>query len=108
MSELVQGDPIERHHLHWHGIHITIEYEPSWSASMSDAYGCDMAHLGISSQDRVALPFTGTGYRSEFKPVDWITEAGGPVAWVRNWLDEEAKDPAWIDHVDLSRQIELF
>jgi hypothetical protein len=108
MSDLVQEDTIERHHLHWHGIHITIEYEPSWSSSMSDAYGCDMAHLGIQSQDRVALPFTDTGYRSEFKPVDFVVEAGGPVAYVRKWLERLAKDPKWIEHVDMARQIELF
>ena len=108
MSDLVQEDTIERHHLHWRGIHITIEYKPDWSKSMADAYGCSMAHLGISSQDRVALPFTDTGYRSEFKPVDWIIDAGGPVEYVRKWLDDDATDKAWIDHVDLSRQIELF
>jgi hypothetical protein len=30
------------------------------------------------------------------------------VAYVRKWLERLAKDPKWIEHVDMARQIELF
>ena len=103
MSELVQV-----HHLCWSGIHITIEYEPNWSTVMIEHYGSSRAHIGITSQDRVPLPFTSTGYRSDFQFSADIEEHGGVVAYVRKWLDEDAKDPKWIEAVDLGRQIELF
>ena len=99
---------IQTHNMTWCDRAIVVLYEPSWSGVMSDAYGCDMAHLQVKAVDRDPLPFTETGYRSEFKPVDWITDAGGPVEYVRKWLEDDAKDKAWIEHVDLSRQIDLF
>ena len=116
MSDLVQEDPIElkgepvieRHHLCWHGIHITIEYEPDWSTVMVDHYGSSRAHIAVMSQDKVQLPITDTGYRSEFQFSKDIEEAGGVVVFVRSWLDAAGEDPKWIEHVDLSRQIELF
>ena len=97
-----------RHHLYWNGIHITIEYEPEWSTVMSEAYGSPMAHIAITSQDRVKLPITETGYRSDFQRADVIREGGGVVAYVQSWLDVAGKDPKWIEAVDLGRQIELF
>ena len=99
---------IEHHHLCWQGIHITIEFKPNWSRAMNEAYGSPMAHIGITSQDRVPLPFTSTGYRSDFQQRDTIEAGGGVVAYVHSWLDVAAQDPKWIDAVDLGRQIELF
>jgi len=105
----LKGEPvIEIHHLHWQGIHITIEYEENWSTVMIEHYGSSRAHIGVRSQDKVQLPITDTGYRSHFEFYKDIEEAGGVVKFVRLWLDAEALDPKWIEHVDLSRQMDLF
>lgn len=105
----LKGEPvIETHHLHWRGIHMTIEYEPDWSTVMMEHYGSSRAHIAVKSQDKVQLPITDTGYRSEFQLSKDIEDGGGVVKFVRLWLDAAAEDPAWIDHVDQSRQMDLF
>jgi hypothetical protein len=55
-----------------------------------------------------ALPVTETGYRSAFIAGSVITLEGGLVAFVRDWLDEAANDPAWKAAQDAARQLALF
>ena len=45
--------------------------------------------------ERAALPISEAGYRSYFVPADSVTVLGGPVEYVRAWLDHEAALPAW-------------
>lgn len=54
------------------------------------------------------LPMTETGYRSHFLPAAAVVEASAPVAYVRAWLDHEARSPAWRQRADAARQMTLF
>ena len=94
----------------WHGMIIEITYEPNWMGGFSEAYGEPLAHLQIRSVSpvRAALPVTETGYRSAFLPGSLITAEGGPVSFVRNWLDGAAGDPAWKHTQEQARQFSLF
>lgn len=99
----------EHHEIVWNGVRIAISYEPRW-LSLSDDYGLDTAHLEIEAiaPERAMLPITETGYRSHFTTAATVDGYGGPVAFVRAWLDEEAAAPAWKQHVAAARQLTLF
>jgi len=100
----------ETHHLDWQGHRIEVRYCPSWSKSHEDIFGECMAHLELMSLDepRRPLPVTETGYRSHFIPAKFIEDEGGPVAFVRGWLDEVAKSPKWKEREAAARQISLL
>lgn len=87
----------------WNGIVVEITYEPHWLGMTAHA----VAHLQVSSvsPERAPLPITETGYRSHFLPAAAVMESGGPVAYVRSWLEEAEKCPAWKKQQDASRQL---
>ena len=58
--------------------------------------------------ERAALPISEAGYRSYFVPADSVTVLGGPVEYVRAWLDHEAALPAWQAARVAERQFSLF
>lgn len=91
----------------WEGVTLSIGYEPSWLA-MSEDYG--PAHLEIQAvePERAPLPITETGYRSHFLARGIVEEAGGPVAYVRAWLDEAAREPEWKQAQSKRAQLSLF
>lgn len=93
----------------WHGITVEVAYEPDW-LDMGDEYEGPTAHLQIRSVDpeRAPLPITESGYRSHFLPASAVTDAGGPLAFARAWLDEVAQSKAWVASVEEARQFELF
>ena len=105
---MISGIFIQR--IDWKGITVEISYEPNWLGGLTEAYGEPLAHLQIQSvsPERAALPVTETGYRSAFIAGSVITMEGGPVAFVRDWLDTAASDPAWQQKVDAARQLALF
>lgn len=89
--------------LTWDGVTMTVTYEPESFAHH--------AHLQIqvTAPERTApLPITETGYRSHFLPRGDVEAAGGPAAYVRRWLDEAARSPAWPRRRFRWRQLELF
>lgn len=95
--------PPQTYRFAWQGIAIEATYTPlRWGA---------IDHLAIRSiapQD-APLPITRTGYRSHFMQPGTIEAHGGDVvAQIIAWLDEEAAKPAWLAHVEASRQGELF
>jgi hypothetical protein len=51
---------------------------------------------------------TETGYRSHFSGAPLIDEEGGPVAFVRIWLDKAASTPEWKAKEAAARQFSLF
>jgi hypothetical protein len=51
---------------------------------------------------------TETGYRSHFTSRAEIESHGGPIAFVRQWLDSEAATPAWRAQQAAARQMSLF
>jgi hypothetical protein len=91
--------------LQWEGITIEVRYDPDW-LSLSRP----LAHLEIEALDPVKspLPMTETGYRSHFcAPAD-IDAEGGPVDFVRAWLDHDARLPEWKAGQEKRRQLTLF
>jgi hypothetical protein len=102
--------PVQTYRIDWNGIRIEVRYCPSWSESYERIYGYPLAHLEIEAiePENAPLPVTNTGYRSHFTRPDLIDAEGGPVAFARSWLDEAAKDPAWIAAQDAARQMTLF
>jgi hypothetical protein len=67
-------------------------------------------HVEIESlrPKKAPLPVTETGYRSHFMPPLELMNAGGPVAFVTAWLDQEAKGKAWSKAVTVKAQGDLF
>ncbi|MBV9062680.1 MAG: hypothetical protein JOY77_07100, partial [Alphaproteobacteria bacterium] len=51
---------------------------------------------------------TGTGYRSHFLSEAEVAELGGPLDYVRAWLDAEAATPEWRAQQQTARQMTLF
>jgi hypothetical protein len=64
--------------------------------------------LKVISPRGALIPVTDTGYRSHFLAPGVAERAGGPVAYVKAWLDEAAKCPAWQRKDFQSRQLSLF
>jgi hypothetical protein len=87
----------------WDGLTLSIRYEPS------SYVGYAHLQVQVTAPERGApLPITETGYRSHFLPRGEVEMAGGPAAFVRNWLDEAARSPAWHRRRFRWRQLELF
>ena len=86
--------------LDWHGILIQVTLEKQRFVD----------HLQIETLDpqRAPLPITETGYRSHFISKDVIEEAGGPAAYVQNWLDAAASHKGWYEQEAAIRQLALF
>ena len=95
--------------LQWQGITLEITYEPEWLGIRRHGEWA-VAHLGVTSvaPERAPLPITGTGYRSCFLHPDLIHEAGGAVAFVEAWLEDQAKSREWQAHLQSSQQLSLF
>ena len=90
--------------LNWEGIEIEARYAPeSWKV---------IAHLEIETIDppRCPLPVTETGYRSHFHEMGTIERDfnGDVVAAVTDWLNTEAKNKKWQQHLAETRQGNLF
>jgi len=95
--------PYTEHQLIWQGIPITVRYCPSWLTSGPDL---PVQHIELHSENRVPLPVTGTGYRSQFlSGSDPLAEYGNdPLAYVTAWLDHECETQNW----SAERQLSLF
>ena len=94
----------------WEGLTIEVRYDPDWS-SLSDL-GADrqVAHIELEVIDPAGapLPVTETGYRSHFTRPAAVDQIGGPLAFVRAWIEEEARKPAWRRADAARRQLDLF
>jgi hypothetical protein len=92
----------------WDGIAVSVVYAPDW-LNMSKR-GVASAHLEITAikPARAPLPISETGYRSLFTQAETIEAAGGAATYVLAWLNEAARDPAWIKYKAQSAQLELF
>ena len=96
--------------LDWRGVTVSVSYEPDWLGMSKGAPEAATAHLEVQrvSPDWALLPITETGYCSHFLPRGSVERLGGPVAYVRVWLDEAAKAPDWKRREQQSRQLSLF
>ena len=90
--------------LEWQGIALSVSCERDY-ATMTG-----LTHLSIHvlEPSTAKLPITETGYRSQFLSEAEVAELGGPVAYVRAWLDAEAATPEWQGREAASRQLDLF
>lgn len=100
---------IETHSLQWRGVGLEITFERNW-LGMERAHQFVTAHLTVTAKTpgRAPLPITETGYRSHFVHPDDVAEAGGPVAYVTEWLNYEAESAGWKAHEQVRRQLSLF
>lgn len=94
---------ITKQKLQWRDVMLEVSYE-------REAIGDLVAHLQIHvlSPEGAAIPVTETGYRSHFISSVYVEGAGGPVAYVREWLDAEANTSAWKKKEEAARQLSLF
>ena len=85
--------------LDWHGLLISVTLEKQRFVD----------HLQIETIDpaRAPLPITETGYRSHFVAKDLIDAAGGPEAYVLEWLEHASADRTWRDRELSIRQYAL-
>ncbi|WP_299733108.1 hypothetical protein [uncultured Tateyamaria sp.] len=90
----------------WKETKVVVRYCTSWTKS--DVDGFHIAHLEIISPDRLPLPMTETGYKSQFLCPERIEAHGGATEYVLAWLDEAANDPKWKAALEQSRQGQLF
>ena len=91
-----------RHKLVWRGVLIAMEYKPK---------GCGFfAHLEVRVVAPVGapIPVTETGYLSHHVYPALIGYAGGPVPYLRKWLDREAGSLSYRRALDRWRQLDLF
>lgn len=94
--------------LDWRRIAVSISYSADWSPSFKEIYASPLAHLEICSDEGRPLPMTETGYRSHFTNAGVIDAEGGPVEFVRAWLDHAAQSPEWKAAEAKHQQLSLF
>lgn len=69
----------------WRGISVEVKHTPRFLNSHLD-------HIEITSEDRVALPITETGYRSHFIDPSDLEDYTSPEDFVLTWLEITGKD----------------
>ena len=88
----------------WRGITVSVTVEHNWFNIENIRH----LHIEAVAREGAPLPITETGYRSHFSNEPIITEARGPVAFLRAWLDAEAAKPGWWAQEVKHRQLSLF
>lgn len=88
----------------WQGITLSVTYEPAFLGMAWNAH----LQIRATTPDRAPLPISETGYRSYFCHPDEIAAAGGPVAYVIAWLEQDAQSAQWQESQAIARQLRLF
>jgi len=91
--------------MEWGGLVIELALSEPWR-SYREVYGYALIQLEIRAPG--PLPIAETGYHSRYESADNIEAEGGPVAYVRAWLDEAAQRPEWQAAQQERRQLSLF
>jgi hypothetical protein len=91
-----------RRKLVWRGVLIAIQYEPERCGYLAHL------ELRVVAPKGVPLPVTERGYRSHYVSVPLVKAEGGPVAYVRDWLDRTAGSKPYLIALDRWRQLDLF
>ncbi len=96
--------------LEWEGVTVQISYDPDWSGLSEMGPTHHIAHIALDVLEPkgAPLPVTETGYRSHFVRPHDVEQAGGVIAFVRYWLETEARSPAWRRVEAKWRQLDLF
>lgn len=99
---------IIKQRIDWNGITVEVSWEPSWLSWPAGRYSVGHLQLCSLAPERAPLPVTETGYRSLFVDPALGLDEGGPLAFARAWLDQEALSPSWIAAQTEARQLALF
>ena len=83
-------------------------FKPDKSNYFDSTTGFSIAHFDITTENRVPLPFTETGYRSHFLDASELEEYGTPTDFVKAWLEESAKSKEWKAYEKKKNQLTLF
>jgi len=79
----------EEHLMEWEGIPLTLHLQRHFSSTIKQLYGYELVHITVRAGER--LPITETGFKSLFLSMQRLTEAGGLVAFIREWLNDSAQ-----------------
>lgn len=84
-------------------IKIRITHARDYLSSGSD-------HIEVESikPRKAPLPITDTGYRSHFLSALELMNAGGPVTFVKTWIERDSKGKAWSKAATAKQQGDLF
>lgn len=91
------------HRFAWREFKLRAKHTPDY---LND--GWSHIELRLVAPKGAPLPITATGYRSHFLAETELIEAGGVLAYVRAWLDREARTKSWAKAEFLWRQRDLF
>lgn len=91
--------------LQWQGIDIEITYYPFRFTIGEGEY---MAHAELTTENREPLPITQTGYLSHHFPSSVELSEEELIGLFRDWLDEKASKPEWIEREAARQQLTLF
>ena len=95
----------EKRKLQWGDVSLEVSYERNWMGVKDGIAHLEIRVLGPKG---AIIPVTDTGYRSHFLSSVYVESAGGPVPYVRAWLDAEAATTSWKKREMASRQLSLF
>jgi len=84
------------YHMDWRCYRIAVLYTPDYFPALDDNQ-LPSAHIAVTVIDPpdAPLPISQTGYRSHWTHPAVVSAEGGPVAYVRAWLDHAAQSDAW-------------
>lgn len=86
--------------IEWNGIGIAIRHvENRWSL---------IDHIEITSDRKLPIPITETGYRSHFLSRHEIEIHGNAEGYVKAWLEEAVRSPEWKAFLQNGNQLSLF
>ena len=97
-------NPITTDLLEWQGIILSVSAQRGYAG----VEGLTHLSIHVLEPSTSKLPITETGYRSHFLSEAQVAEWGGPLGYVRAWLDAEAATPKWRALEAPSRQLDLF
>ena len=86
----MMNDTLTTSRIDWNGVEIEISWAPDWIA-YDDCTGTGHLEVRSIAPAREPLPITETGYRSHFINASGIEAHGSPEAFVRLWIEQEAK-----------------
>lgn len=95
----------------WRGIAVSVAYCPDWSAAWKKYQGYPLWHLEVTSEGRQPFPISETGYSSYFVSGAVIEEWGGPLPYVRHWIEAESRTIEWKNRQaqhEAAKQLSLF
>lgn len=102
MAKQARQQTVRRHRLIWRDWTLTVRHTTNYLGFKEDHI-----EITVAKPKGAPIPITDTGYRSHFMQAADLKRAGGPVAFVTAWLEQEARTKAWARAELKWRQLEL-